>query len=143
MNATTNNSVSVSSSVATPKGKGTVSAIAKGWVTVLLANGTEVKARAKDVSLVGVEKPGYVRAGIATYDPSRYTTHKDTKTASGRASFDIADTVANKLRGKTLDEVYAIAAPKLGESIKALRARYEHLNPGQQRMCVGNRLRHA
>lgn len=141
MNAQT---ITTNSNVSTSKGhRGTVAAVARGWVTIKTANGEEVKARVKDVSLIGAERPGYVRAGIAVYDPSRYTKHKDVRTPSGRASFDTNDAVAEQLRGKDLAEVYAIAAPMLGESIKALKARYSHLNNGQQRMCIGNRLRHA
>ena len=45
--------------------------------------------------------------------------------------------------GFTLDEVYKLAAKELKESEKDLRARYRHLNPGMQRMNLGNRMRAA
>lgn len=51
------------------------------------------------------------------------------------------DEVAMSLQGLTLDEVYAIAAPALGSSEADLRAKYGHLNPGMQRMNLGNRMR--
>ena len=61
--------------------------------------------------------------------------------ASGKKSKDNADEVAVMLRGKTLDEVYEIAESWLTISAEELKARYAHLNAGQQRMNVGNRLR--
>lgn len=56
---------------------------------------------------------------------------------------DIGDEIAKALRGKSLAENYKFAADRLGETETALRAKYAHLNPGQQRMCLGNRLRGA
>lgn len=57
---------------------------------------------------------------------------------------DNGDPVARMLRdAKTLDDVYVIAAKKLKVPEKELRAKYGHLNPGQQRMNCGNRLRGA
>jgi hypothetical protein len=41
----------------------------------------------------------------------------------------------------TLDETYKIVAKSLDASKKWLREVYTHLNPGQQRMVLGNRLR--
>lgn len=123
-------------------GNGIVHAVKTGWFTIELDNGDTIKARAKDLSLLGEIKAGYVKAGICTYDPSRYVRH-DVKTESGRKAFDIGDKVADHLRGKTLEEIYVIAAKALGESVKDLASRYGHLNPGQQRMCLGNRMRNA
>lgn len=79
------------------------------------------------------------RNGIvpAVYLP-RYT---KTKMADGSTHLDNGDVVAAQLRGKTLEEVYEVVADKLGCSEKELIARYSHLNPGQQRMNLGNRLR--
>lgn len=67
--------------------------------------------------------------------------YEKVKNASGHTSYDNGDDVATKLRGKTLDEVYAHAAKQLKEPEKDLRAKYKHLNPGMQRMSLGNRLR--
>ncbi len=61
--------------------------------------------------------------------------------ASGRKSFDKDDSVANMLRGKTLDEAYEIASTILDIPVATLISAYRHLNPGQQRMCLGNKLR--
>lgn len=57
---------------------------------------------------------------------------------------DNGDTVAIILRAcGSLAEVYKAAAKHLGAPEKDLVAKYSHLNPGQQRMCLGNRLRGA
>lgn len=60
---------------------------------------------------------------------------------SGRMSLDCGDSVAMELRGKSLEETYAIAARVFKTSVTKLKVMYAHLNPGQQRMCLGNRLR--
>lgn len=59
----------------------------------------------------------------------------------GGGKLDNGDEVATALRGKTLDEVYAIAANRLGVDEKRLRATYESNNPGRQRMTLGNLMR--
>lgn len=63
------------------------------------------------------------------------------RAASGRLSKDNSDSVALLLRGKKLYDVYEIAADFLGVTLESLVARYQHLNPGQQRMCLGTLLR--
>jgi hypothetical protein len=67
--------------------------------------------------------------------------YEKVKNASGHTSYDNGDDVATKLRGKTLDEVYAYASKQLKEDEKALRSKYKNLNAGMQRMSLGNRLR--
>lgn len=55
---------------------------------------------------------------------------------------DVGDEVAKMLReAGSLDETYAIGAKYLREKEPALRKKYAHLNPGQQRMVIGNRMR--
>lgn len=57
---------------------------------------------------------------------------------------DNGDEVAVLLRdSKSLDDAYRIAAKYLKMKEPELRARYEHLNFGQQRMCCGNLMRAA
>lgn len=51
------------------------------------------------------------------------------------------DEVAKDLAGMTLDEMYEYAAKGLGCTSEVLKAKYGHLNPGLQRMNLGNRLR--
>lgn len=64
-------------------------------------------------------------------------------TATGNKSLDNGDTIAQMLRGADLDTVYRVGAKELGTSVEALKLKYGHLNPGQQRMNVGNRIRGA
>lgn len=59
----------------------------------------------------------------------------------GRYTQNCGDLVSEQLLGKTLDEVYDITAETLEDDVDNLAARYEHLNPGQQRMVLGNKLR--
>lgn len=67
--------------------------------------------------------------------------YKQYRQPNGVLSVDNGDDVAAKLRGMDLARVYAYAAGLLNESIEGLKARYEHLNPGMQRMNLGNRVR--
>lgn len=88
----------------------------------------------------GNEMPTETRA--VSPDLSRYTTH-ETRTASGRRAIDRADATADALRGLDLDGVYLAASQVLGVSVPDLKAKYQHLNPGMQRMNLGNRMRAA
>lgn len=76
--------------------------------------------------------------GRATYDPTRYT---KVKSAAGNVSLDSGDAVASRLRGMELPDVYEFAAKRLDCSVRSLKERYSHLNPGMQRMNLGNKLR--
>lgn len=88
----------------------------------------------------------------ASYDPSRYVRGLG-ETASGNSTYDINDDVAQVLRGKTLDQQYEETARLIKKAgleegtmaniAKALRKRYSKLNPGMQRMNLGNRARRA
>lgn len=69
--------------------------------------------------------------------------YQQVKSASGNASLDNGDEVAKRLRGMELDDVYSFASKVLKEPAKALRERYKKLNPGMQRMNLGNRIRGA
>ena len=55
---------------------------------------------------------------------------------------DVGDEVATMLRDcATLDQVYKSASKYLGIKEKELREKYGHLNHGQQRMNLGNKMR--
>jgi len=55
---------------------------------------------------------------------------------------DVGDEVATLLRAcKTLEDVYKVGAKFLELQVSDLRAKYQHLNNGQQRMNIGNRMR--
>lgn len=55
---------------------------------------------------------------------------------------DVGDEVAALLRScDTLDKMYAVASEYLADPVENLRKKYGHLNHGQQRMNLGNRMR--
>ncbi len=95
----------------------------------------EAAARRRELIQAG-EDPRLVKP-----DLTRYTIHKEQKTASGRPAIDTDDEIARELRGLDLLETYSKAATVLGIPEEQLRAQYEHLNPGMQRMNLGNRIR--
>lgn len=71
-----------------------------------------------------------------------YTGYKATrKDGSVVRSMDKGDEVARTLRGQTLEQTYGHAASVTGHSVKDLKNRFEHLNPGMQRMNLGNMIR--
>jgi hypothetical protein len=72
------------------------------------------------------------------HDISHY---RKVKTATGNTSLDCGDQLARELAGLDLDATYELAARKLGVSAGELRAKYLKLNPGMQRMNLGNRIR--
>ena len=74
----------------------------------------------------------------------QYTAYT-TELADGtkKRSIDKGDAVAVGLRKLTLDAVYATASSATGISQAGLRDRFAHLNPGMQRMNLGNMIRKA
>lgn len=82
-------------------------------------------------------KNGVVYAG---YLP-QYEKYKATVNGQTRRSIDKGDSLAVTLRGLDLDGVYRNAAQFLHLSIADLKSRFEHLNPGMQRMSLGNMMR--
>ena len=77
----------------------------------------------KNESLVNVDKAKYAK----------------TKAASGSASLHNGDAVAMTLAGLTLAETLEIADKVMPDN--DFKTRYSKLNPGMQRMNIGNRLR--
>lgn len=86
------------------------------------------------------EGDGKRRIGNTRHDCSHYA---KTKSAKGNKTLDSGDGLAVELRGMELEDVYARAAKELNESVKSLHQRYDALNPGMQRMNLGNRMRAA
>lgn len=66
---------------------------------------------------------------------------REVKTAKGNAVFDCGDQVAGLLAGKSLDEVFQLVAHEADIAVTDLESKYAHLNNGQKRMNLGNRLR--
>jgi hypothetical protein len=62
---------------------------------------------------------------------------------TAKRSIDKGDTVALSLRRLTLGAVYATAASATSIAAPALLERFGHLNPGMQRMNLGNMIRRA
>lgn len=78
--------------------------------------------------------------GDTKADVSDYVRHK---TAAGNVSLHNGDSVAKKLAGKDINDVYAAAAKALDVTQTSLKSRYAHLNLGMQRMNLGNLIRGA
>lgn len=82
-------------------------------------------------------KNGVVYAG---YLP-QYEKYKAVVNGQTRRSIDKGDALAVHLRGMELADVYKTAAELVGHSVADLKSRFEHLNPGMQRMSLGNMIR--
>jgi hypothetical protein len=81
------------------------------------------------------------KVGGTEFDLSDYVA---VKSANGNSSLDNGDSVAKKLRSLDLEGVYKEYARVCGkEEAAAMRKRYAKLNPGMQRMNLGNRMRAA
>ena len=90
--------------------------------------------------LIEERKNGVVFAGyLPQYEAYKaLTTEGETK-----RSIDKGDAVALQLRPLVLMSVYATVSNATGTSIADLLERFSHLNPGMQRMNLGNMLRRA
>ena len=74
----------------------------------------------------------------------QYTTYRAVrKDGTKIRSIDKGDAIAVMLRGADLITVYKDVAAATGTAIVELRERFAHLNPGMQRMNLGNMLRRA
>ena len=124
---------------AAPKAKAKAKAVKKSAAPkVKKAKKATKKSEAKSVASIEKKGPEVLRDYVA-----KYVKDTEKKTAGGHTSVDCADATADKLRGKDLDTVYVVAAKATGETEKELRTRYKHLNPGMQRMTLGNKIRAA
>ena len=106
---------------------GLLNDINKRYATVEFADGETIKVGKSKIELMPETKK-----------PAKAKTNR---ASSGRKSIDNGDNIALMLRGKSLDEVYNISSSILNIPEQQLRTKYCHLNVGQQRMCLGNRLR--
>lgn len=68
------------------------------------------------------------------------TTRKD---GTKVRSMDKGDSVAQSLRGLSIEDVYKQAAKITHIGVADLTSRFSHLNPGMQRMNLGNMIRKA
>ena len=103
-----------------------------------------VKPRAPRATKPALAKVEGARSTDALREAAKHYEHdKEHKTAGGHVSVNNGDDIAKKLLGKDLDQIYTMAAKALKEDEADLRKKYKHLNPGMQRMNLGNRMRAA
>lgn len=110
----------------------------RGWVTYKTKDG-EKKARKSKLEILEGSMANR-RVGDRRFDCRRYVPNTR-QSVNGNYTFDNGDELAQQLRDANLEQVYAIAAKDLNETVRTLKTRYGHLNPGMQRMCLGNRIR--
>lgn len=111
---------------------GMLKAINSRYATIE-TDGKTIKVGKTKIELIEIEEP--------VTKIKKEQTGVTCRAASGRISRDNNDTVAAALRGKSLESAYDIAAKHLKTKAITLKLKYGHLNPGQQRMCLGNRIR--
>jgi hypothetical protein len=97
---------------------------------------TKAKTKAKTAAKKPAAKPASEGGSIISRDRAQNYVKHDVKTASGRRAVDCNDAVSARLRGKTPEQVEAIAE-KAGLDL----GRWSHLNAGMKRMAIGNALR--
>lgn len=70
-----------------------------------------------------------------------YQPYKIERNGEVRRSMDKGDAVALQLREMDHEGMYRHAAHVTGLGVRDLKSRFEHLNPGMQRMNLGNMIR--
>jgi len=134
-----------------------ISATVHGWATVTFADGTTKKMRGLELDnakmnmnnktegliVEGQDVVVEVVTGRKIVDRRVDLSHYERVKVEGRRVLDCADSVAKCLRTMNLNQVYAHAAQQLNVPEDELRQKYNHLNAGMQRMCLGNRIRSA
>jgi hypothetical protein len=101
---------------------GTLTAINSRYATVTFDDGLVLKVGKTKIELMPVEEVA---------KPKKSTPRKSA----------VQDAFSQMAKDKSLDEIYSIASDILDIIESDLRAKYGHLNPGMQRMNLGNRIR--
>lgn len=122
----------VEQSVLVGSDTGTITEIARGWLTIELDNGKTCKKRAKDVK----PAPSIMKGSVI--DKETKKSYKQYTQPGGKKSVDNGDPFALAFRALDLDEMY-----KLAEIATGVPQDYTRLNPGMQRMNLGNKVRGA
>lgn len=121
-------------------------------VRIYNADGTGPVAKAKAAKVAKEPKAPRVKMDISerkngAVDPlylPQYVTYSTTrKDGTKLRSIDKGDAIALQLRALVLEDVYKAVAGATGIAVVELRERFCHLNPGMQRMNLGNMLRRA
>ena len=156
MEATELNNVAISSRMDTPAGEGILIAWERGWATVELDDGEEKKFRAKDVELIedandaGESDAGESDAGESDGEESdgeesdgeeeNESAFKGERLRQRKEQYvgkrHCGDEVAVALAGATLQSILALTV-----DLGLYNPKWATLNPGQQRMNAGNRIR--
>ena len=163
MEATELNNIAISSRMDTPAGEGILVAWERGWATVELDDGEEKKFRAKDVELIedasgaeevedasGAEEVEEVEeveesgadegAGESDAGEENESAFKGERLRQRKEQYvgkrHCGDEVAVALAGATLQSILALTV-----DLELYNPKWATLNPGQQRMNAGNRIR--
>ena len=142
MEATELNNIAISSRMDTPAGEGILIAWERGWATIELDDGEEKKFRAKDVELVedasdGEESDaGESDAGESEGEPAFKGERLRQRKEQYVGKRHCGDEVAVALAGATLQSILALTV-----DLGLYNPKWATLNPGQQRMNAGNRIR--
>ncbi len=120
-----------------------VTSIEKGWYGLTNHEGETAKARLKDLTLIELDNEDHTGNKMAGVLANYRAGYVPSIAASGKKSLSNGDAVAKALEGKAAEEVLQIADSLLGLPSGTLQSQYARLNPGQQRMNAGNRLRAA
>ena len=157
MEATELNNIAISSRMSTPAGEGILIAWERGWATVELDDGEEKKFRAKDVELIedasGAEEVEEVEAEeVEEVEAEESDAEESDADEDAESAFKgerlrqrkeqyvgkrhCGDEVAVALAGATLQSILALTV-----DLGLYNPKWATLNPGQQRMNAGNRIR--
>ena len=122
----------------------TIAAIGLEYVDIILPRGDVIKATKEDIE-EAIAAEDAALAALAEMEASPFARLTkatcDVYLRGDKKSYDNGDEIAQFLRSRALIDVYVSAACLLREDVVLLRQRYAHLNPGQQRMNLGNRIR--
>lgn len=124
-----------------------LTAFVKGWATIewcadVGAPVQTAKVRASDLypfEETASESGGKMAKVLAKYRMG----YMPSVAASGKKSLHNGDPVAKALEYRELEWLYNATADLMQVPVAELKLRYAHLNPGSQRMNLGNRIRAA
>ena len=124
----------------------TIAVIGLECQDITLPRGDVIKATKEDIE-EAIAAEDAAAAALAEMEASPFARLTkatcDVYLRGDKKSYDNGDEIAQFLRTRALIDVYVSAACLLREDVVLLRQRYAHLNPGQQRMNLGNRIRGA
>jgi hypothetical protein len=117
----------------------TVTGVSRGWYTVDCDDGLLRKVRTAELSLAPDSSDD--ERDMKTQMAKARQKYVKVKNYAGERSMDNGDSLAQLMRGLEPSEVCSLADTLFEEEVGHHHTRYGHLNPGQQRMNSGNRIR--